>query len=168
MSTIIFEESQNWEIYFKDFPLPPTVNKAYVNFGINRRRSSKSLLDFKKAAHEWAMLNNKIVKYAQGYIANTLREDQLIKIDAWVGLKYSRLFTLKNIRKNIDVTNRIKALHDSLSKILMFDDRYFCTGHTEPVIVENKESECVLIKLSITEMKILEDLVNPEIFQMTH
>lgn len=59
----------------------------------------------------------------------------------------SRIFSQKNLPKKFDHTNRLKALHDTLSRILQFDDSYLFSVSADKSIIDDSKPESLRIFL---------------------
>ncbi len=142
-------------ILFDRFPLPPTANHAYPTGTNGRRHKSSAMRIFEAEATKWWMVNRPLVTHARKALGGEIAIDKasMIRVDAWVCFHYGSLFTKDSVRKKMDVSNRIKALHDALSNVLLIDDRYFMVGETAPVVIKDFEEECVTLMLSIQQME---------------
>lgn len=52
-----------------------------------------------------------------------------------------------------DGSNRIKAAHDALSRILQVPDHYFTTGPTEKVILTDGGDRCVTFRITFNRIR---------------
>lgn len=57
----------------------------------------------------------------------------------------SRILSKKLLPKQLDVSNRLKALHDALAKALLIDDCHFFRISAEKQIVPDKRQEGVTV-----------------------
>lgn len=57
------------------------------------------------------------------------------------GFEYSRLISKKGTFKVVDVSNRLKALHDAISRALLIDDSMFVQISARKIAVAKKEEE---------------------------
>lgn len=71
----------------------------------------------------------------------------LLEARAFFFFKKERLFTLKNKPKKLDVSNRIKAIHDSLCKLLEIDDSLFFKVTAEKVVCNGNLEESSWIEI---------------------
>lgn len=144
------------------FPLPPTVSAAYINQKRSGGRTKGHKLKlFEADVTKWWMINRPLISHARKALGDEILADKasMIKIDAWVCFHYGSLFTQDGERQKMDVSNRIKALHDSLANVLLIDDRYFMVGETAPVVIKDYEDECVTLMLSVQQMETRESLL---------
>ena len=72
----------------------------------------------------WQALHLDELKAARAQIGDWLLKGQFLSFDAAFYMPWGNVFTKKNVPKRMDVSNRIKALHDVLSKKLGFDDKH--------------------------------------------
>lgn len=122
-------------IVFEDFPTPPSDNHLYPTFmraGRLIRVPSKEYAQFRKSVESWGILNAQKLKWAQ----EAIRNFDKLGIEFVFHFEPHRLFTLKGTVKKLDVSNRIKAAQDSISKLLGVDDSIFftCTAHKVPAL----------------------------------
>ncbi len=142
----------------REFPMPPPVYKAYlVNWHTKRQFKSKAMEAFELEVRAWYARNRAACKMAEDMLGDALfgeesRPEAMIQVSAWLGFTHSNMFTKDWRRKKMDPSNRIKPLHDAVAGILDIDDRHFCVGPTEPVMIES-ECECVLVKLTVVTME---------------
>lgn len=158
------EEITDSLIFLEDFPFPPSANLLYRTFGtysrakkrsVTRRAKTKNYLEFEKLVEGWTLQNTKLIQYTSQHLSQAmLNQDFLIRIDAYVKCHYSTLYTLKNTRKKFDVSNRIKAFHDALSKTIGIDDRFFFVGYTKPIVVDDEGDEGIDITLGVEELEV--------------
>lgn len=149
-------------IVFDNFPIPPSSNAIYRSF-FNKKigrlvhYKSKELKAYQVLVDSWASNRSMMIAAAKHVLESGVRDHMnSIRVDAYFGLKRSRLWTRENTRKKIDVSNRIKALHDTLSTCLGIDDRFFFPGDCEPVVVADlMEDECVLIKMTVKPPRLM-------------
>lgn len=132
-------------LLLKRFPLPPSSNQLYAS--VNGRlikstegRKYDSLIDGYKL-REFRILEQ---------FKETVKPTDLFNVDMHFIFMRDRLISKKDTIKRLDSTNRLKAAHDGLSKILDIDDCRFVTGsfsknscrfpHEEQVIITVKRS----------------------------
>lgn len=136
------------------FPMPPTSNKLYSSF---RGRLVKSQVgrqfedkvDFYKMVYKTNI--ERIKKELIGYNGE-------LKVTCYFIFHKKKVYTLKNTLKKIDQTNRIKQVHDALSKILEIDDCRFTNTPTEKIYCQSINDEQVIITIEKTTIRDLGDL----------
>jgi Holliday junction resolvase RusA-like endonuclease len=108
------------KVVFNFIPMPPTSNKMYAMW----RRGSKTyhvpspeLKAFQRKMESYVITEDKIdlVRAMKGPLS----------IECFFFFRRERLYTKKDTIKKLDVSNRIKALHDCLCKRLGIDDSLF-------------------------------------------
>lgn len=82
-------------------------------------------------------LGNKNLVEIKKILTSWLYTSHFITIAQVTFLKRSRILTQKNTVKMFDTSNRIKALHDELAKLISVDDSHFqmsmCIKHPCPL-----------------------------------
>lgn len=143
-------------IILEGIPIPPSSNNQYKAFVRNNRiihARSQDLLDFKKDFEKWAKANSGGIRMARAML-----EGSAVEVEAFIGFHRERLFTKKDTFKRLDVSNRIKALHDCLSDVLGIDDSAFFAISAEKFVVEYPLPEQVIVRLSPFLAKSLKDV----------
>lgn len=126
-------------------PLPPTSNKMYASV---RGRLIKSIEARKYSAS--------IDRYAMIYfskiesIKNSIPKNSTIDVHCDFFFHRNRIFGKKGQIKKIDVSNRIKQVHDSISKLINIDDSRFSfiSARKYAIDLNMLESVAVTIKIS--------------------
>lgn len=75
---------------------------------------------------------------------------RFIHIDTVFYMQRSRIFTKAGTPKRNDTSNRLKALHDALAKMLGIDDSYFWSCSADKVAVDDEADEGVDITMVIS------------------
>jgi len=134
---------------FKNVPLPPSSNNQYRSFmsgGRIRHVASQELVAFKKSMEYYWLEHSKELIFARdtfsGYPINVSIEFRFLK---------SRLITKKGSFKRLDVSNRLKAVHDCFASALLIDDSCFVKVSAEKQSVEKEECEGATVTLSICD-----------------
>jgi len=129
-------------IQIKNFPIPPTSNQMYASF---RGRLIKSklnrLYDLKVA--KWAMENQALVQEIKAKFTG-----MQLQVDCKFVFQVDKVFTKKKDLKKMDHTNRIKAAHDALSKIIEIDDSHFIYTPCEKMWCFGEQDEQIVIEIS--------------------
>ena len=124
-------------------PVPPSSNNQYVSFVRHGRIvhvRSPELVKYRKAFDSWAKANAEAVLAIREMVKGSA-----IQVDAFVALHRDRLYTKRGTFKKLDVSNRLKALHDYLGDLLLVDDSHFFAVAAEKVVVEKVEDEQVIV-----------------------
>ncbi len=133
-------------IVLEGIPMPPSSNhqyKSFVRFGRVIHVKSPELVQFKRAFDGWAFQNAKGLQVAQA-----LCEGCAVEVEAFIGFKRSRVYTKVGGYKSLDVSNRLKALHDCLADKLGIDDKAFFSITAEKFCVSDDEEEQVIVRIS--------------------
>ncbi len=140
---------------FYNFPIPPSTNQLYKTLPSGKRCKSKKYKDFITKTDIWSMGNIRALNAARDYFNENITENNLIKINMYICLMQKTVYSQRGTMKRYDASNRIKATHDYLSKMLNVDDTYFSVGVTEKIITRQREQ--VIIELQLDDIKKLED-----------
>lgn len=131
-------------IYFFGVPLPPSSNHQYATImrhGRPIRIPAKETKDYEKIFKAWLLSNKDAIKSARESIVEWKKP---LSISMVVAFKRERLVTRDGRLKRLDVTNRIKAIHDLMSDALGIDDSLFISCPTEKVVADNYEEQVVI------------------------
>jgi hypothetical protein len=128
-------------IIFKQVPLPPTSNHAFVPIRIGKSTRlvpSKDHSAFKREFKRWALLNQAAI----GDARETCKSWTFLEVVVYVCINsYTKI---GDIRK-VDGTNRIKLLHDCLADVLKKDDATFFKSSVSKVHVADDLEQCIII-----------------------
>lgn len=111
---------------FEGVPMPPTSNKAYKSFvhgGRIRHVCHPDLVRFKGDFNAYSLLNRATFNLAREALAGAKLPSLGIYCDFY--FEHSKLYTKDGRLKRLDVSNRLKALHDCLADSLGIDDCLF-------------------------------------------
>lgn len=150
-------------IILDNFPIPPSSNAIYRSF-FNKKvgrlvhYKSQEMKAYEVLVESWSSTRQQMISSASETLTNLIFDQRnFIRVDAYFGLKPEKLWNREGSKKKMDVSNRIKALHDCLSNVLAIDDRFFYPGECEPVIVGPWEQECVIVKMTIKKPRSLKE-----------
>lgn len=132
-------------IFISGLPVPPTSNHQYVSMvrgGRTIRFKSKGAKDYEREFHSWAIRNKSMVDKA---IVTLEKWHSPLEARAYVIFEKSRLITKDFCMKKLDISNRMKALHDLLCDVLLIDDCHFVTNVNEKIISDNKDEQVIII-----------------------
>lgn len=129
-------------------PMPPSSNNQYLSVirnGRPRKVPSAKLSLFKKEMMHWALVHRAAVKSARELIG-----DAPVEIEAYFYFPKTKLIAKTGNWKKLDVSNRLKALHDCLSDILHIDDKLFVACYAEKII---GREETVTVRVTPTQIR---------------
>lgn len=116
------------------FPLPPSANALYANFG-KRRIKTAVYKQFEQAARFWLLRNSRQIDEARSLTLET-GPRKFIHIDTVFFMLRKNIICKDGTPKRNDTSNRLKALHDVLAQILGLDDCWFFSGSYDKVAVD--------------------------------
>jgi Holliday junction resolvase RusA-like endonuclease len=142
-------------ILFDQLPMPPSENQCYAtDFHTKRRFETKELSEYKSRFQAWSIKRFKEIADLQGKLKWDMADHrQQIRIDAYFFFQYEELFTKPTTsrdrprRKKMDVSNRIKPLHDCIAAMLGVDDSRFFIGESVPFI-RREPGQYVAVRLA--------------------
>lgn len=120
-------------ISFEGLPMPPSSNNQYIQRG-RFRVPSLELREF-KAEFERVAREREI---AFSKAAKLIAEWGALEVHCVFYFPFEKLFTKKSTVKRLDVSNRIKAIHDCLSDAIKRDDADFFLISAEKRVTEEE------------------------------
>lgn len=108
--------------------MPPSSNNQYY---LARRGQktyhvpSRELERFKRELNDYYHLNKPVINRAQTILNFWLSNKLSLKMNCKFYFERKMIYTLKNKPKKMDVSNRLKAAHDGIAKLLDIDDSLF-------------------------------------------
>lgn len=108
------------EIMLLDFPMPPSENAMYRNREKGGRCATKALLDYRQAVQDWVWSHQNQFHR----IRKMIPKNELLRVGTVFCFPRSRIFTKDGRPKRLDTSNRIKAIHDEVGKLLEIDDSH--------------------------------------------
>lgn len=134
-------------IIINGLPLPPSINQSYAtNFKTRRRFKSKDLTNFEKLIANYWLERNLQLQENRKIIESWIKEKRDLSFTCIFYLDHKRIFTSDMRKKKMDVSNRIKAIEDSIVGWLWYDDCH----HTKVMAIKTptpNESESVTVKI---------------------
>jgi len=109
---------------------------------------SQELKDYQKQMELYPFGQGADFLVQKNFVQHWVNEGYLLEVKALFCFKRKRIFTLKNEPKKMDVSNRIKALHDCLGKILGIDDCLFFRIHAEKALCDENLNEMVIVEIA--------------------
>lgn len=133
-------------IVFTGLPIPPSSNNQYRSFmrgGKIVHVKSPEYVFFKSRFEGWCLENHEGIRAGRALV-----KDCAIEVEAYIGLTRERILTKRGSFKRMDVSNRLKALHDCLADALHIDDSAFFSITAEKFIVPTAMDEAVIVRIS--------------------
>jgi hypothetical protein len=156
MVNIFNPGSDQFYAVFNVFPMPPTVNKQLTQARFHRGFIKTQVArDFDLEVDQFHKRNmNDISKLS------LLMQDYLAKgfgftVQTTFYFPESKILTKKGNLKKLDASNRIKATHDALSKLICIDDQYFIGGSFDKQINKTSpdgKSEYSNVKITLIKL----------------
>lgn len=137
------------QIVFEAIPIPPSSNNQYKSFMRNGRVihvKAPELVQYKLAFAAWAKANAPAIKAAGEILAH-----HRLSVSAFFFLKHHRIFTKTGSVKRLDVSNRLKALHDCIAEAIGIDDAQFFEIAARKVAISNDREESVTVSMGIAD-----------------
>jgi len=131
-------------------PIPPSSNNQYALVRRGHKTfhvPSKKLTQFQAKMQAYPYTNPDLYLIHKQAIHQWLKEGYPLEIRCLFFFRRDRIFTKKNTVKRLDVSNRIKALHDCLCKLLEIDDSLFFRVTAEKVVSEENLEEMTCVEI---------------------
>lgn len=131
-------------------PLPPSDNHQYISV-INRlkngkmiakRTPSKGFIKYKKAFHDWALVNMTQLTEARFTVKAWKCP---MELQLYFCMSLNKLQTVEGVLKIIDANNRDKALQDLLAAALFINDTQFSVTRCEKVITSEGNDQVLAV-----------------------
>lgn len=131
---------------FSGLPIPPPDNNLYINLNFRGRGGRVKSSGYKVYMREfeiWELEHHLHLLEVRKALEST--KELGIEIE----FKFSRksLYCLDGRIKRMDLTNRLKAFMDCLSKAIGVDDSYFFEVTCKKIITEAQPSVSVVLKV---------------------
>lgn len=133
-------------VLLRDLPMPPTSNSQYT-IARGRFIPAKGLKQYKAAMMAWAFKEAANTRVDRRIISEWLGQGLALECRAVFFFYRKNLFTKKQMPKRIDVSNRIKACHDEVAKILGIDDSLFFKISAEKAVCHDNLQETCCIEV---------------------
>lgn len=137
-------------ITVNQFPMPPTLNQLYT---FPRKESSRAIQKsrtyaaYEKAVHKWLLSNQDQVAAIRQFVKDI--GYHVIHVDAVFHFLRKHILCKEDKPLRNDTSNRLKALHDVLSRqIVGVDDSYFWSGSFSKLAIESG-NEFVNVKFKL-------------------
>lgn len=106
--------------------MPPSSNNMYA--GTTRRFKSAVARQFDRDFLTWALVNAQAIAQIRQHLQANMDRDARIELNAVFYFPRAAIITKTGAAKRNDTSNRIKALHDSISEAIGFDDSLVWDG----------------------------------------
>lgn len=150
-------------IWITNFPMPPSANEHL--FAVKGRLvKSQKHRDFKRVCELWYLQNRRSIDPIRSKLmemknaARARGSDLALKVDAYIAVDRSRVFTGTGKCEQIDANNFLKPLLDGLVVVIGIDDKHFFAGNCEKVTTSSKELECSVVRITPTRPRTLEEI----------
>lgn len=142
-----FKKINEKSVLFVDLPIPPSSNSQYKLArwgGKTHHVASQALKTFKIVMRQYPYTCNEFLE-SKHKIQHWVNQGELLQIHCSFFLYKKRIFTQAGTVKKMDVSNRIKALHDCISELLEIDDSiYFRVVAEKRLCHDNLNEMCVV------------------------
>lgn len=148
---------------FVQLPMPPSSNHMYKLFRRGRKTfhvPSKELKTFQNEMILYPRVHKLEFLSAKHTVLAWINAGQGLEISCQFFFHYSRLFTKDGRVKKLDVSNRIKALHDCLCRLLGIDDSVFFRVSAEKGTAHADLDEMVMVDIRPIVNKTLQDFTS--------
>lgn len=146
-------------VLIKDFPIPPSDNalkKPARRYAKGARRGDPKVLIFvdsdkyiayRSAVNLWWALYNRAGNDHFKKIRCWVMSGKVLGIVCDLRLHHDVLWTVAGKPQRYDAPNRLKALHDTFSKLVGFDDKMFSKTIIEKVEIPPSMPECFYLTI---------------------
>jgi len=159
------DNKKKLKITIQSFPFPPQLSKLYNSFYKNgkvNKVKSKEYTQYLKEVNAYHWARESEFREAR----DALKEFESFKMTYYVMFPYSKVFTKKGALKKCDVSNREKALSDSLATCLGIDDQRFNNVELIKCVATSEANPKVIIIIEpmkiLTESEVLELILLPK------
>lgn len=118
------------------------ITRSYVpKFGGAKmwRAPSKDLEQYQARVKDWAMEHFVEVRQAR----ESIKHWEALEVHLTVCLPKDKLFTQNDDVKRLDITNRVKAAHDSVLGLLGIDDKLVFKATCEKIVGKERAILCI-------------------------
>jgi len=140
-------------IWVTGLPIPPSSNGQYKPFKSKHTgklsfkatpelEAYKRNLDLCFYKNPGLFLSN--IKKLESWLANGI----YLEVKATFFLNVKTMLTQKGEPKRMDVSNKLKSLHDGLAKLLQVDDSLFFKISAEKRLTHSNEVESVVVEIN--------------------
>lgn len=138
------------EFVIEGFPMPPSTNTLHT-VARGRIIKAKTYREYEKKVTAWLVENQDVIKGVRGFVKDLA--PNVIHIDASFAMSKKDIIGVDGKPRRNDTSNRLKALHDVLSNIIIgIDDSYFWSGSFTKIAVASRSEACVNIRLKLRDI----------------
>jgi Holliday junction resolvase RusA-like endonuclease len=129
-------------------PMPPSSNNAYPTVrvkGFMRRVKSGEMKAYEAAVTMWVRCNLALeseLRLARSLVQHLL-PGYALRVECTFHFPHEKLYCKSGKLKKMDVSNRLKAAHDTLATQLGIDDSHFIEGSYERIPIETGQTAFV-------------------------
>lgn len=131
-------------------PLPPSENEIYRNVPGIGRAATQALRNWRGLVQVWMLQNKSEMQRVRAWVREQ-PEPLVLNISSAFVFHKPRLWSKQGVPKQLDASNRIKALHDAVAEILGVDDRHLWSGSFEKMQCEHIEDQCSIVWISLSK-----------------
>jgi Holliday junction resolvase RusA-like endonuclease len=142
---------QKEAIVFAKLPIPPSSNHQYFLAKRGNKTyhiPSDDLKKFKKSMSIYPAINGPFFNMNKTGVRRWIEDGLLLEVRVMFFFRYNRIFCKDGKPKKMDVSNRLKALHDQLSHILEIDDSWFFKIYAEKCVAVESLNEESYVEIS--------------------
>lgn len=144
-------------------PMPPSSNHQYWHQimpgkggggQVARPTPTGDLKKFQKAMEEWKNRNLVAAHKCRALIREWQLHGKQIRVDVLAFFNYFDLFTQQGTPKRMDVSNRMKAMHDCLAEMMEVDDSWYWSVAAHKYEIKGTEPWCAVVFSPIEHMSL--------------
>lgn len=139
------------------FPVPPSSNKLYSSFR-GRLIKSKDGRDYDNKVQTFVLLNKRKIESFKKHVNLLLERGPYLSITTVFVMHKSKVLTKQGRLKKIDVSNRLKALHDAFARAMGIDDCVFVHPIARLATCDDERNEQVIFSLESSDLLRYEEL----------
>lgn len=157
---IIFSPMRINTMIIKKMLMPPSVNKSKTIHRYTKRIiKSEEYRIYEDKITKWKLNNFHALRAIEIEVREELSKHKFFYVQRFFCFCKKNVFYKNGNQRKNDISNRIKILDDTLSKILGIDDTRFVLGSEELILVENESLEQVIVRITPHEqIRTLHDL----------
>lgn len=151
-------------LHFKltKLPMPPSSNGQYFPMNmagksggqVVRMVPSGDLKKFQKAMEDWKNRNLVAAHKCRAMIRDWQLQGKQVRVDVLAFFNYFDLFTQQGTPKRMDVSNRMKAMHDCLAEMMEVDDSWYWSVAAHKYEIKGTEPWCAVVFSPVEHMSL--------------
>lgn len=142
------------EFTITNFPVPPSANRLYAHVQSRngmRMVKTRDYRAYERMVYQWLTANSEQVKGTRQLVKDI--GDQVLHVDSTFHMGRSEIVCKNGKPKKNDTANRLKALHDMLSSVIVgIDDCYFWSGSFDKVVIDDEKLGHVTITFRLRKI----------------